>query len=127
MCTLSLIAVALHLSAPAGWQDANIAFMRSGGYSISGRIAEVRTRTLVAWGRNDAILDPSNALRFMDTLPNAELAWVEDCGHCAHLEKPEALQGAVAAFVADLMHGAGTGAEQGQQEGSAAELQSAAK
>jgi pimeloyl-ACP methyl ester carboxylesterase len=71
-----------------GWTDANIAFMRSGGYSISSRIQEVQQPTLVLWGRQDEILEPKYAAQFEAALPNGQLQWIEDCGHCAHLEKP---------------------------------------
>lgn len=77
----------LHTHMP-GWSDANIAFMRSGGYSISSRIPEVTQPTLVLWGRQDEILEPKYAAQFEAALPNGQLQWVEDCGHCAHLEKP---------------------------------------
>jgi len=45
----------LHTHLP-GWTDANVAFMRSGGYAVSQRIGEVALPTLVVWGRNDEIL-----------------------------------------------------------------------
>lgn len=77
----------LHTHMP-GWSDANIAFMSSGGYSISSRIPEVTQPTLVLWGRQDEILEPKYAAQFEAALPKGQLQWVEDCGHCAHLEKP---------------------------------------
>lgn len=77
----------LHTHMP-GWTDANIAFMRSGGYSISSKIPQVQQPTLVLWGRQDEILEPKYAAQFEAALPNVQLQWVEDCGHCAHLEKP---------------------------------------
>lgn len=84
-----------------GWTDANIAFMRSGGYSISSRIQEVQQPTLVLWGRQDEILEPKYAAQFEAALPNGRLQWVEDCGHCAHLEKPTEVccKGGVTAIV----------------------------
>lgn len=45
------------------------------------------------------LCSPEYAQRFMDTLPNARLVWVEECGHCAHLEQPQALLQAMADFV----------------------------
>jgi pimeloyl-ACP methyl ester carboxylesterase len=45
--------------------------------------------TLVLWGREDKILEPSYAEKFMKELPNARLVWVEKCGHVAHLEQPD--------------------------------------
>ena len=41
---------------------------------------------------------PDYAQQFIDTLPQAELVWVDECGHCAHLEQPHALLQAVARF-----------------------------
>lgn len=77
----------LHTHMP-GWTDANIAFMRSGGYSISSRIPEVQQPTLVLWGRQDEILEPKYAAQFEAALTNGQLQWIEECGHCGHLEKP---------------------------------------
>lgn len=34
----------------------------------------------------------------MDALPDARLVWMEECGHCAHLEQPAALRDAIADF-----------------------------
>lgn len=50
--------------------------------------AQVRQDTLVLWGRNDEILEPSYAQKFQEALPGCTLAWVEQCGHCPHLEQP---------------------------------------
>lgn len=88
----------LHTHLP-GWTEANVAFMQSGGYAVSNRIGDVSLPTLVVWGRNDEILSPDYAQQFIDTLPQAELVWVDECGHCAHLEQPHALLQAVARFM----------------------------
>lgn len=34
----------------------------------------------------------------MEALPSAQLVWVDACGHCAHLEQPQALLDAVVGF-----------------------------
>lgn len=87
----------LHTHLP-GWTDANVQFMRSGGYAVSERISEVKLPTLVVWGRDDEILSPEYAGKFMEALPSAQLVWVDACGHCAHLEQPQALLDAVVGF-----------------------------
>lgn len=60
------------------------------------------------WSASDATLplppllapcSPDYAQRFIDTLPDARLVWVDECGHCAHLEQPQALADEVARFV----------------------------
>jgi pimeloyl-ACP methyl ester carboxylesterase len=88
----------LHTHLP-GWADANVAFMRSGGYSISARIADVTQPTLVLWGRQDEILEPSYAAKFEAALPNGTLQWVEESGHCPHLEQPAETAAAILRFV----------------------------
>mmetsp|Transcript_10431 Transcript_10431/g.29691 ORF Transcript_10431/g.29691 Transcript_10431/m.29691 type:complete len:387 (+) Transcript_10431:51-1211(+) len=99
----------LHTHMP-GWADANCAFMQSGGYSILDIIPKVQQQTLILWGRQDEILDPKYATQFLQTLPNAELVWVEQCGHCAHLEQPAFMAKTVLEFIG----GAPTSSEIGQ-------------
>ena len=96
----------LHTHLP-GWTSANVAFMRSGGYAVSTRLNDVTVPTLVVWGRQDEILSPEYAQKFIDALPDARLVWVEECGHVPALEQPRALLRAVSEFV---------GGEQGKAE-----------
>lgn len=82
-----------------GWTDANVAFMQSGGYAVSKKLKDITLPCLVAWGRNDEILDPSNADKFLEVLPDAELAWIDECGHVPALEQPDALVSAIKEFL----------------------------
>ncbi|MNL27423.1 4,5:9,10-diseco-3-hydroxy-5,9,17-trioxoandrosta-1(10),2-diene-4-oate hydrolase [compost metagenome] len=41
------------------------------------------------WGRDDKITPPDVAEEFLKLLPNAELNWVEKCGHAPMMERPE--------------------------------------
>ncbi|CAI8300884.1 MAG: alpha/beta hydrolase [Bacteroidetes bacterium MED-G17] len=41
------------------------------------------------WGKNDNITPPQVAEEFRDTLPNAELLWIDKCGHAPMMEHPE--------------------------------------
>ena len=64
---------------PAGWADANAAFIRSGGYSLSKQVARVQQPTLVVWGAQDKILPPSDAQRFAQAIPHAQASsWPEE-------------------------------------------------
>jgi pimeloyl-ACP methyl ester carboxylesterase len=111
----------LHTHMP-GWTDANIAFMRSGGYSISTKIPNVQQPTLVLWGRQDEILEPKYAAQVEAALPNVQLQWVEDCGHCAHLEKPTEAAARILEFIgaAQTPVGAAVGTDGGVSVGAAA-------
>eukprot|EP00531_Pseudo-nitzschia_arenysensis_P012267 CAMPEP_0116136982 /NCGR_PEP_ID=MMETSP0329-20121206/12018_1 /TAXON_ID=697910 /ORGANISM="Pseudo-nitzschia arenysensis, Strain B593" /LENGTH=395 /DNA_ID=CAMNT_0003631893 /DNA_START=21 /DNA_END=1204 /DNA_ORIENTATION=- len=74
-----------------GWSDAMVSFiMQSGGFSPSSKVPKINSPALVLWGRQDGILDGTEfANKFVEELPNAELKWVEECGHVPHLEQPE--------------------------------------
>ncbi len=89
------ICAALHLQCP-NWSEALIAFTKSGGYNfLSDKIAQIAVPTLIVWGRQDKILGTRDAEQFVEQLPDAQLAWIEDCGHVPHLEKPQATAAAM--------------------------------
>lgn len=80
---------ALHLNMP-GWNQALIAFTKSGGYnSFKDKIAQIKQQTLILWGENDRILGVSNATDFKRTIAHSKLIWIKDCGHVPHLEQPQ--------------------------------------
>jgi len=72
-----------------GWSDALVNFMLSGGFSPSAKVSQIDAPSLVMWGRQDGILESEFAQKFLDTLPDAQLKWIEECGHVPHLEQPE--------------------------------------
>src|SRR6201996_4210755 len=41
------------------------------------------------WGRDDKITPPEVAVEFSQELPDAELHWIDKCGHAAMMERPE--------------------------------------
>lgn len=73
--------------------------MQSGGYALSTRIKNIQQPTLILWGRDDGILDPSYAQRFLEEIPNSELVWVDECGHSPHLEQPQCVCDAIINFL----------------------------
>ncbi|GMH45055.1 hypothetical protein BSKO_13012 [Bryopsis sp. KO-2023] len=84
----------LHVDFP-GWTEANMSFMRSGGYSLSERIKEIQQKTLIIWGRQDELLEPAYAERFNSEIQDSKLVWLDECGHAAFLEKAEEVADAV--------------------------------
>jgi hypothetical protein len=56
---------------------------RGGGYRIADRISSVQQPALVMWGKQDEIIAPTDAQRFVDALPNSRLIMVDDCGWVA--------------------------------------------
>ena len=83
-----------------GWEDGMLGFMQSGGFRPKERVAEIDVPSLILWGRQDGILDGGEfASKFVDTMPNARLQWVEECGHVPHLEQPEETAKCIAEFL----------------------------
>jgi pimeloyl-ACP methyl ester carboxylesterase len=87
-----------------GWSDALVSFMQSGGFSPSSKIPKIQAPALVLWGRQDGILDGAEfAPKFLESLPDARLQWIEECGHVPHLEQPDQTADAISAFVKDTI------------------------
>ncbi len=96
------LCAALHLQCP-GWQEALIAFTKSGGYNfLTTKIPKIACPTLVIWGEQDKILGTKDARRFERAIPNSKLVWIPNCGHVPHLEKPQETAAAIAPFIAQL-------------------------
>lgn len=86
-----------------GWDDALVSFMQSGGFSPSTKVPLIEVPSLILWGREDGILDGNEfANKFIDSMKDGRLQWVEECGHVPHLEKPEQTSEALATFLADV-------------------------
>lgn len=83
------ICAALHLKSP-GWQQALIAFTKSGGYgSFGDKLSQIKQQTLILWGENDRILGTDDAYKFKEAITGSQLIWIKNCGHVPHLEQPE--------------------------------------
>jgi pimeloyl-ACP methyl ester carboxylesterase len=70
---------------------------------VSPSVPLVQQDTLLIWGRNDEILEPSTAFKFVEQLPKCkELKWIENCGHVPHLEQPAETASAILTFLGDV-------------------------
>ena len=45
--------------------------------------------TCLIWGRNDTITPPEVADEFQSLLPDADLYWIDQCGHAPMMEHPK--------------------------------------
>lgn len=80
---------ALHLKSQ-GWQQAVIAFTKSGGYRPFGeKLSQIEQPTLILWGESDRILGTADAYKFKNAIAQAQLIWIKNCGHVPHLEQPQ--------------------------------------
>jgi pimeloyl-ACP methyl ester carboxylesterase len=55
--------------------------------------------TLVLGGREDALLPVALSIEIADGIPGARLVVIEECGHCANLERPDAVNAALAEWL----------------------------
>lgn len=52
-------------------------------------LARLHVPTLLIWGRNDIITPPFVAEEFLEGIPNAKLAYIDQCGHAPPIEQPD--------------------------------------
>jgi pimeloyl-ACP methyl ester carboxylesterase len=50
---------------------------------------KIKIPVALIWGKNDKITPPEVAVEFSHLLPNAELHWVDQCGHAPMMEQPD--------------------------------------
>jgi len=57
-------------------------------HSLTDRLGEVSTPTLIIWGRHDRLIDVSCAETMAASIPNNKVVIFEDAGHIPMIEKP---------------------------------------
>lgn len=62
-------------------------------------LAAVRAPTLLVWGERDALVPPTLAASFADTLPDTRLALLPRAGHVPMQERPGDFAAAVLGFL----------------------------
>lgn len=45
--------------------------------------------TCIIWGKNDSVTPPEVAIDFEKLMPNADLFWIDKCGHAPMMEHPD--------------------------------------
>ncbi|MHB0958104.1 MAG: alpha/beta fold hydrolase [Pirellulaceae bacterium] len=65
-------------------------------------LANVNVPTLIVWGREDTITPPFVAEQFCERIRNAELVFIDQCGHSPPIEQPDEFARLTHAFLADL-------------------------
>jgi pimeloyl-ACP methyl ester carboxylesterase len=51
------------------------------------------------WGKNDTITPPEVAEEFLEFMPDAELFWIDKCGHAPMMEHPEEFNSILSAWL----------------------------
>lgn|SRR5699024_3015170 len=58
-------------------------------YNMEKFLSGINQPVLLVWGRQDEITPPKVADMFLEKLPNAQLHWIDKCGHAPMMEHPE--------------------------------------
>ena len=68
-------------------------------HNVADMLGQLITPTLLVWGLQDTITPPEVALEFYDRLPNAEIAFLDHCGHVPMMEQPQLFNQHVRKFI----------------------------
>lgn len=59
-------------------------------HNMSKDLSKIKVPVALIWGKNDKITPPEVAIEFNQLLPDAELSWIDECGHAPMMEQPKA-------------------------------------
>jgi len=62
-------------------------------------LSRIAAPTLVLWGESDRVVAPSYGRAYSELIPGSRFQLIREAGHHPEIEQPEALAGAVAAFL----------------------------
>ena len=66
--------------------------------NMSDDLGEIEMPTLLIWGRQDIVTPPSAGQGFLELMPDAEIVWIERCGHAPMIESPGEFADAMRGF-----------------------------
>lgn len=58
-------------------------------HNMAKDLPKIHTPTCIIWGKQDTVTPPSVAEEFHTLLPDAELFWIDKCGHAPMMEYPQ--------------------------------------
>ena len=58
-------------------------------HNMATDLPKMTTPTALVWGNQDTVTPPSVAEEFLRLLPDAELFWIDRCGHAPMMEHPD--------------------------------------
>ncbi|MGH2376389.1 MAG: alpha/beta fold hydrolase [Candidatus Methylomirabilales bacterium] len=68
-------------------------------HKLEEQLPHIRVPTLLVWGKEDRITPPEVAERFHALIPDSRLVFLANCGHVPMLERPDAFNGVVSAWL----------------------------
>ena len=70
--------------------------------NLNDRLCGIEVPTVLIWGSDDKITPPDVAIAFQQSLPFADLHFIEQCGHAPMMERPEAFNKLAVDFLGRL-------------------------
>jgi pimeloyl-ACP methyl ester carboxylesterase len=67
--------------------------------NLESRVARIQRRSLLLWGRQDAVIGFDQASAWRQALPQSEVVPFDECGHLPHVEKVQLAAEAVVRFL----------------------------
>ncbi len=58
-------------------------------HNMANDIPNMKQPTCLIWGKHDTVTPPEVANGFHDLFPDADLFWIDKCGHAAMMERPK--------------------------------------
>jgi 2-hydroxy-6-oxonona-2,4-dienedioate hydrolase len=71
--------------------------------TVADRLATLDMPVLLVWGKNDVITPPDVADEFNERLPDAELHFIDECGHAPMIEHPAQFNRLTIAFLEERL------------------------
>ena len=68
-------------------------------HNMNKELRKITMPVCLIWGRDDKITPPEVAVEFNEMLPNAELHWIDKCGHAPMMERPVEFKQYLSAFL----------------------------
>ncbi|MCA9272268.1 MAG: alpha/beta hydrolase [Phycisphaerales bacterium] len=69
---------------------------------LGGRVKDITCPALLVWGKQDVVTPPEAARQFMQSLPDARIMWLDECGHAPMMEWPGKFSQAMIDFMDEL-------------------------
>ncbi len=76
-------------------------------HNMAKELHKIQIPVALIWGKNDNITPPDVAIEFSRLLPDAELNWIDKCGHAPMMERPEEFNAYLHAFLEKIEINAG--------------------
>jgi 2-hydroxy-6-oxonona-2,4-dienedioate hydrolase len=68
-------------------------------HNLEDQLGKIQAPTLLIWGKQDVVTPPFVGEKFKELIPNAELHFIDKCGHAPMMERPDEFNVILAAFL----------------------------